>query len=175
MKKRSKQVTGFRLQGVERWGQSLIEVLISTAIAALLAVAIISTMLITQKAGTSAKNNTIATKLAQEGIEQVRIFRDRYSISALPTVDAGECSIFDNSNSSDPSTWTFSGKYSCTAIAPPQAELIVSENTNFSRRFAIQGDSSDLEKPRLVTVSIYWEESSGWKFVSSQTILSQWD
>src|SRR3990172_11075319 len=67
-------------------GQSLIEVVVSVGVAVLLAVSLITTSLITQKSSRSARNNSQATKLVQQTLEQLRVYRDRYGFAALPNV-----------------------------------------------------------------------------------------
>lgn len=68
-------------------GQSLVEVLVAIGIATLLGVALLSTAVLTQKASRSAQNTANATKLVQEMLEELRIFRDQSSgkVGAFPS------------------------------------------------------------------------------------------
>lgn len=140
-------------------GQSLIEVVVSLGVAVILAVSLISTSLITQKTARAAKNNSQATKLAQESIEKIRVFRDRQSFSAL-TSDS--CLIL-NSGNVDPASWSLAG---CV-----NGEIISTNNTNFERKIKIEDSSSNT---KLVTVTVTWSEPGGVQTVKQQTFLSKW-
>lgn len=148
-------------------GQSLIEVVISIAIAALLAISLISTTLITQRTSHSAKNNTEATKLAQEGIELIRVFRDRQGYSLLTD---STCFYLEESTSGNLDTL---GKYpgNCPS-SPSYGELIqLSSNVSFYRTYAV----APAANAKLVTVTVEWDEPGGRKKVENETFLSQWE
>ena len=88
-------------------GQSLVEVIVSVGIAVILAIALISAGLISNKTARSARNNTEATKLAEQYIEQIRVFRDRRGYtSAFTSISNDTCYILQIPNSNDPSTWS---------------------------------------------------------------------
>lgn len=155
--------TDYRLSTIDyrlSLGQSLIEVVVSAGIAVVLAIALISTSLIVQKSARVAKNNAQATKLAQESIEQMRVFRDRKGFDALTR---SPCLVLKDADKPDFSKWNLVDLVGCP-------ESIA--GTPFKREISIQ-DSSASNK--LVTVTIKWSESGGEKSVSSQTILSKWE
>src|SRR3990167_9633454 len=106
-------------------GQSLVEVVVSIGIAVILAISLITTSLITQKSSRSARNNTQATKLVQQTLEQLRVYRDRHGFDALPAAAANICIDF-NADTSDPSSWSW------TAPVCPNFEPV--PNTIFSRQ-----------------------------------------
>src|SRR3989344_6372827 len=89
-------------------GQSLIEVVVSLGVIVVLAVSLISTSLITQKTARTAKNNNAATKLTQESIEKIRVFRDRKGFDVLTS----DPCLMLNSSDVDPVNWSLS---SCSA------------------------------------------------------------
>jgi len=60
-------------------GQSLIEVIAALAVMVLVILALIIVTTISIRNATFAKNQTLATKFAQEGIEEVRAYRDQNS------------------------------------------------------------------------------------------------
>lgn len=142
-------------------GQSLIEVVVSLGVAVVLAVSLIATSLVTQKTARVAKNNNQATKLAQESIEKIRVFRDRKGFGALT---ANSCLILGSSNP-DPTQWGLS------TAGCVDGESISASNTNFTRKIEIM-DSSPTSK--LVTVIVSWDEPGGTQTVKNQTFLSQW-
>lgn len=147
-------------------GQSLIEVIVSVGIAVILAIALISAGLISNKTARSARDNTQATKLAEQAIEQIRVFRDRQGYGALAV---GTCYTL-NTSASDPASWNLSTA-SC-----PAGESIMLNNTVFVRMFSI-ADASTVTPPaskRLITVTVSWNESGGTQTVTNQTIFSQW-
>ncbi len=165
MRRNCKSTIDYRLSIIGIEGQSLIEVVVSSGIAVLLAIALITTGLITQKSARIAKNNTRATKLAQETLEQIRVFRDRRGFSALPV---GNCYILQITpgSASDPANWNLT---SCN-----YPEIVGLEGGNFTRKMSIQIPNNDANN-KLVTVTVSWTESGEDKKVSSQTILSNWE
>ncbi len=164
MRKRYKEVTGYRLQVTGFFGQSLIEVVISIAIAAILAISLISTTLITQKTSQSAKNNTEATKLALELTEQLRILRDR---QGYDSIQAGDCRL--NSTSPDISNWD-SLNTGCGN------DDVVLGTTIFDRSYSVFEISTVPDPERkLITVTISWDEPGGEKQVTHDTIFSNWE
>lgn len=142
-------------------GQSLIEVIVALGIVVVLATALITSGLITQRSSRAAKNSAQAARLAEENAEQIRVFRDRKGFSALP---GGTCFVLD-ATSSDPLNWSF-GSSGC-----PQGELVVLDNTNFRRKISITADGAT-RKDIVVTVS--WQETGGTQTVTNETILSEW-
>jgi|SRR3989344_1711601 len=166
MSKNSKSVVSCQLSVVSRPAQSLIEVVIAMAVIVGLAVALVTTTLVVQKASRMAKNNTQATKLVQQNIEQVRVYRDRVldGYNSIPS-DSTNCFKILVSDP-DPSKWDFSPSFSCDSDA--NAELIRLDNTDFYRKIKIE--LSGLTK--IVTVSVSWIDSGGTQSVSNQTILS---
>lgn len=83
-------------------GQSLIEVLVVLVLAAMMIVALISIILLSLKNAQFAQNQTKATKIAQDTIDQIRILRDdnKYGTLTLSGQPA-ECFniLWDSSNS----------------------------------------------------------------------------
>lgn len=142
----------------------MIEVVVGLAVATLLAVALISTTLYTQKLSRSAKNNTQATKLAQQGIEQVRIVRDRLGFVSLTN---SACLQVNTPDVNNPSTWTLvsSGAPCAQSIAPS-----VSGDTTFARNIAIANGTNANQKK--VTVTVTWTEGSTPMTVTNITFLS---
>ena len=147
-------------------GQSLVEVVVSVGIAVMLAISLITTSLITQKSARSARNNSQATKLVQQTLEQLRVFRDRAGFSGLPSAPTTTvCADFNIVDANNPSTWAF-----VTPVpACPYFETI--PDTIFSRQieFLNQGNEK-----RLITVTVRWDESGQTRTVKSQTFLSLW-
>ena len=150
-------------------GQSLVEVVVSIGIAVMLAISLITTSLITQKSARSARNNTQATKLVQQTLEQLRVFRDRKGFTALPSVPppTPTCFTFSTPDLNDPTTWTL-GSTVCTSL-----QTIPLDTTNFLRKIEMVNQGASAEK-RLITVTINWDESGQTRSVKSQTILGLW-
>jgi len=150
-------------------GQSLIEVVISIALAAILAISLISTTLITQKTSQSAKNNTEATKLAQEGVETIRVLRDRQGYDVLLN---GDCYTLEYSVPGNIDSLQF---YTARCVTEPKGELIQPNNeSSFYRTYKIE-DAPSSTDVKLVTVTIKWDESGGQKEVKHETIFSNWE
>ena len=145
-------------------GQSLIEVVVALAVVSLLAVALISTSLVTQRTSKAAANDTQATKLVQQNIEQMRVFRDRKGYSAL--VD-GTCYTLIIANVSDPNTWSIAACSGGTI----NGEVITQANVVFTRRIAIATPGGTSNQKRI-TVTVTWPDQGGTQTVSNVTILS---
>ena len=153
-----KQRLGFLGQLSTKSGQTLIEVVVAAGITVILAAALISTSLIVQKSARAAKNNTQATKLAQETIEQLRVMRDRQTFEAIKI---SSCEGLDTQGD-DPANWKFVAECG-------QNVTSATSSTKFSRKISViqNGDN------KTITVTISWDEAGGQKSVSSQTFLSQ--
>jgi Tfp pilus assembly protein PilV len=142
----------------------LIEVIVSVGIAVILAIALISAGLITNKTARFARNNTQATKLAEQYIEQVRVYRDRRGISTLLTKVNGVYCI--DSSSADPSLWD---------LVTTPCPTVTLNGIDFSRSIIIAETSpSDPTHKKLVSATVTWSESGGTQSVATQTILSLW-
>jgi len=143
-------------------GQSLIEIVIAVALTAILAISLVSTMLVTQRTSQSARNNSEATKLAQEGLELMRVLRDRKGIGELTI---GDCNTIEYSSGIGADDLVL-----YTANCP---ELIQIENVDFFRTIDI--DNGAAANSKLVEVKINWDEQGGQKEVVHKTELSDWD
>jgi len=58
-------------------GQSLLETMVALAVSTLALTALVSAVVVSVRNAQFAKNQSLATKYAQEGIEKVRIYRDQ--------------------------------------------------------------------------------------------------
>ncbi len=158
--KNHKQVVGMSGCKVVRRGylsgQSLIEVIVSVSIAVIVAIALISMSIITGRAARAAKNNTQATKLAEEYMEQVRIFRDRNGFSAI----VNGCYKIDTSLTE--STW----------LQQPCPQTITLDTTVFTRKVDITDVIVD---KKLIVVTVNWTDQGGVQSVVQQTYLTRWD
>lgn len=147
-------------------GQSMIEVVAGLAVATLLAVALISTTVYTQKLSRNAKNNTQAAKLAQEAIEQIRVVRDRqgFDYFAARNDASGQGSKIDTS------AWTLNAPAACPAETIPTPAI--TGETSFGRCITVQ-NGNDVANEKKITVTINWTESSGPQSVVDVTYLSR--
>ena len=142
-------------------GLSLIEVMVSLAVLGLLAVALISTTLITQKGARAAKADTQAAKLVQEYSEQIRIFRDRKGFSSLVNTPANQSTCINSTNFSNPESWILT-----TAGCPEQN---VVDNVTFTRQLNIAPID---DHKKQVTIAVTWVDSGGTQTRSHVLILS---
>ncbi len=143
-------------------GQSLIEVVIALAVVVALAISLVTTTLITQRTSRQARNNTEASKLVQQNIEQIRAFRDRKGFAAFP--GDGACYVLIASDP-NPSNWSFN---SGAGICP---EVITIDNVAFGRSVQFQTISTG---KKLVTVIATWVDSGGTEVVKNQTFFTNW-
>lgn len=149
---------------IDRRGQSLIEVIVALGVVIILALSLVSTSLITQRASRAAKNQAQATKLVQQNIEQMRVFRDRLGFEQIPT-SAVDCYILQTVNI-DPANWTLATT-SCTT----GGENITLNKVTFTRKIAITS-ISPIKKS--ITVSVSWNDSGNTLSVETQTYLTAW-
>jgi type II secretory pathway pseudopilin PulG len=139
-------------------GQSLIEVIVSVSIAVIVAIALISMSIITGRAARAAKNNTQATKLAEEYIEQIRAYRDRNGFSVV----SANVTDYHMDVLQPEASWLQSG-----------VENITIDNTVFTRKLSISdGGNADKKK---VTVTVNWTAQGGVQAVANETYLTKWD
>lgn len=160
-------------------GQSLIEVLVAVTVGVLVVTALTFATIFSLRNAQFAKNSAQATKLAQEGIERVRIGRDRNQCITLTDVDSW------NGNSSDPacsgsdSFWSYPintncGPNSCyfnvnssgalnyltsSATFPPVGTESIPPM--FNRAIMILDDSATYTSQKTVTVIVRWSDFSG--------------
>ena len=153
-------------------GQSLIEVVVSVGVAVLLAVSLITTSLITQKSSRSARNNSQATKLVQQTLEQLRVLRDRkgFSVATFPDAPTPTCFTF-NSTDPEPINWALISTNCSDPLT--NSQTITLDTTNFIRKIEMVNQGAINEK-RLITVTVSWDESGQTRSVKSQTFLSLW-
>ncbi len=144
-------------------GLSLIEVVIALAVVVTLAVSLIATSLITQKSSVTARNNSQATKLVQQNIEQVRILRDRRGFNYLATITDSSCYTL-NTSIADPVNWTLD---SCST-----GEAITFNNVVFTRKIALATIAAN---KKSITVTVTWTDSGGTQTVNNVTYLSDWE
>src|SRR4030043_1679287 len=144
-------------------GQSLIEVIVSMGIAVLLAVALITTSLITQKGSRSARNNLQATKLVQQYIEQIKVFREKQGFSSLIN-GCGKLNTADP----DPKNWVWDHEVCPGGTITDPLTL---DKTEFTRKLEI---STYTTNTKLITVTVTWNESNGLQTVQNKTYLSKW-
>lgn len=161
------QVSSFKFK--VQSGQSLVEVVIALGVVVILAVSLVSTSLITQRTSRSAKNNTQATKLVQESIEQLRVLRDRKGFSYLAGfTSSSQCWKLVATNN-DPMLWELKN------TAPDTCPQIITLNqTDFSRRIIIENPLVPLDptKAKKITVEVTWVDTGGTQKVSNVTNLS---
>jgi len=158
-----------RLKNAFFGGQSLVEVVVSVGIAVMLAISLITTSLITQKSARSARNNSQATKLVQQTLEQLRVFRDRngFSVSTFPSVLAITCFTFATPDLNVPSAWTLTSGCSTS-------QTVSLGTTIFTRKVEMINEPLVTAEKRLITVTVSWDESGQTRSAKSQTFLSLW-
>lgn len=142
-------------------GQSLVEVVVALGVVVILAIALVSTSLITQKTSRSAANTAQATKLVQQNIEQIRVFRDRRGFGSL-----------ENSNcwvlvATDPDSLNWRLANTAPNTCP---ESIILGQMTFNRSVRIEDGANANQKRIIVTVT--WADSGGVQTVSNTTVLS---
>lgn len=144
-------------------GQSLVEVVIALGIVVVLAVSLVSASLVTQRSSRAAKNNTQATKLVQQSVENLRVFRDRKGFSALINGNCWKLVATDV----NPFNWNLTNSNACP-------EKITLDQLDFFRKIIIENPPSPLDsaKAKKITVEVTWTDSGGLQKISNVTNLS---
>lgn len=138
-------------------GQSLIELLIALGIAAFVIVALVQSMVTGAKNTRFAKNQTLATRYSQQGIEKVRNLRDTLGWAGFYNTYNGADLCMDQG---DPANWT---------SAPCTANL-----DNFFIRETTIDDADGLGNRLLINIKTSWTDSDGTHMSEQNTELTRW-
>lgn len=159
-------------------GQTLLELVVVIAVIVIVVGALVFATVASLRNASFAKNQTQATKLAQEGLEKIRSLRDRdtdgsinyndgvqsaYKFSGLWAIDlscsVGNCYFYFNS----------SNTILIGNATPVNYEIIPPDN--FRRQFFIE-DYTDGTKQKKITAVVSWTDFSGPHESRLTTILS---
>ncbi|OGD86187.1 hypothetical protein A2Z23_03160 [Candidatus Curtissbacteria bacterium RBG_16_39_7] len=143
-------------------GQSLLEVLTALGVAAVIIVALTTLAVTSLRNAQHARSQTTATKLASEGIEQVRTVRDRQGWTAFYLYVFGKCYTVDTTN------WILQN-----AEDPPCDGMEVSGYSGYVRKIFLENESTGGEG-RKITVTVTWTDSFGENTSQATTILTKW-
>ena len=132
-------------------GQSLFEVLVAIAVAALIMTGVVSLTTVALKNSTNTKNNALATKYAQEGIEYLREQRDL---------------AWTNLSSRSP------GSNLCLGGNPPSWGNCAQLNGIFDRRVTLS--DTGFESIQAVVV-VTWMDGTRTNNVNSTTRFTNWN
>lgn len=139
-------------------GQSLVEVIIALAFATIIIIALVTITIKSIRSATFARNNSQATKFAQEGLEWIRSQRDQMDWNSfISNVKDGTYCI-NNLNWLTPS--------SCGT------DLI---NNLFQRTVIfIETDTAECYGGVGATVNVAWNDSTGTHTSNQKTCFSNW-
>ncbi|MCL4366052.1 hypothetical protein M1437_02390 [Patescibacteria group bacterium] len=145
-------------------GQSLVEVIVAIVVSILVIQALVIVTILSIRNASFSKNSAQATKLAQGGIEQIRILRDRdgsgsvnYGVSPNPTASkfsdlwgiSFDCTTSNNCYFYLNSAGVLTGGNSTTFETIPPS---------FQRQFLIEDVVANQKK---ITVIVRWTDQSG--------------
>lgn len=142
-----------------RFGQSLIELLMALGAGVLIMVAIVAGVVMAGKNSQFAKNQNLATRYAQEGIELARSQRDKLGWSPFYANYSAKPQCIDNGGNFT----LMSGN--CTPNV----------GNNFFTRSATFTDSGGTGISLSLTVTVSWQDSSGTHESSQTTVLTNWE
>lgn len=140
----------------------MVEVVIALGVVVVLAVSLVTASLVTQRSARSAKNNSQATKLVQQTIEQLRVLRDRQGFSVL----ANNTYYCVKNTNLDPTSWVLEPQ----AANCPKSGLVTLDNVDFTPKITISAGANS--KQKKVTVEVGWTDSGGTQKVTNVTNLS---
>ena len=133
-------------------GQTLVEVLAGLGMILIVVTALIGMGVVALKASTSARNRTVAAKLASEEMELVRGFRDSEGFSDL-SAEVVNCGT------------------NCYVSGSSVIAGTETVQTNFTRYFTL---STVVAGKIKVIATVEWPESSGTKTTSVTSYLTDW-
>ncbi len=161
----------------EPQGQALLEVTIASGLAIVVIAAIAVTTIIGLRNSQYAQNQIQATKLAQEGLEQVRVIKDRN----CPVTDTGSVIYYwraDPANSTGNLVWNvnfiapiFVISYNATQCSLTNGPAQSLANGRFTRTIAL-GPASVPDKVK-VSAQVNWTDYSGTHQSQLVTIISK--
>lgn len=167
-------------------GQGLVEVLVVLAVATVVMVALIIVIVVGLKNAQFAQNQALATKYAQEAIEQVKVIRDRNSgVSFIPEKaefgDLWEIYMIGENACADalgfPSAcyFTLGGGPSLNITTYGSSQSV---GDGFLRQVIFEDKNSVLPPnyttEKWITVKVIWKDSSGSHESNLQTILTNY-
>ena len=131
-------------------GQSLIEVMVAILVIVLVVLGLVSVTTVAMRNASFSRNQTLATKYAQEGIERVRIYR-------------GEVDWSDFTNACD------------SGIAGLVGIDDLTSSTVFERTVTCIPDPTDADEYTMdVEVSVSWQSAKGTHQSQLSTKLTRW-
>lgn len=173
-------------------GQSLMEVVVATAVGVLVVMALVFATIFSLRNANFAKNSAQATKLAQEGIEMVRLGRDRnrsIEASSMPSSDvkswdgngsSGSCDSiwcyqFTIMNGCDsPSSLGVDGKKCYFKINSGNGVLtFMTSSPTFPSSFAEEIKSFDQSNISFQRV-VYLSDDANWQTQKTVTVVVRW-
>lgn len=140
----------------KNFGQTLIELLMALGAGVLIVVAIVGGLVMAGKNSQFAKNQNLATRYAQGGIELIRSQRDKL----------GWATFYADYNG-QPQCITSDGTFSALSDGCPKIATI------FTRSATFVDDGTGLNM--TVTVTVSWPDSSGTHESSQTTVLTSWE
>lgn len=159
---------------VNEKGQSLLELLVVITVTTIVISALVFATIATLRNADFARNQTQATKLAQEGIERVRVGRDRnvpftgtFSINDGTVVDWQSSSLWGPasiSSSCNPCYFKISATGSMQSIGSTLtgSELIPpAPAPTVFKRTVLMSDDANFDTEKTITVIVSWDDYSG--------------
>lgn len=162
-------------------GQTLIEVLIAFAVTVIIGVGLISVGLATQKAAAGARNESQATKLAQEYIENLRVMRDAkgWTVFAQPITGNGQYRInIPAGSETNVANWTLASSSTttgCEEAAPSvmRGDKITVDKVDFCRKITVSNYSTTTLSWNF-KVEVGWKEGNNVRSSRAETVMSLW-
>lgn len=163
-------------------GQSIIEIVLSIGISALVISALIVLGTLSLRTALSSARRDEATKLATSGIEALRFKRDSEGFSTL----SDGCYLIDSTATPPIQEMTTSADPTCVSDTVGWDIIDLTNSTSksiFERKILVRpyGTSAEQAKMKKVTTTVRWPESGGTQFgantdktVVLSVVLSEW-
>lgn len=161
---------GFKVNNSAHTGQTLIEVIVVIAVGVIVIGALVFATISSLRNAASAKNQSQATKLAQEGLEKVKASRDRNGTitgAGFPANSWVDTNLWNTnisaSTCTSPSNCYFSilSSGDLSYLGPYNSPPPVGEAIGNFKRFVILSDDGNFANWKIVEALVTWVDFAG--------------
>lgn len=152
-------------------GQSLVELIFSFFIMALIIVAIVGLATVSVRNSSYARNNTRARTYAQETIEWLRGMRDNLKWNQIRSKGVNNSKIYCVTSLGDFDIPGWSSSVNVVKDGCREDEIILNSGMFYRKLLLLRVDENTLD----AKVTVYWNDEKGYHEVSVSTRLTNWN
>lgn len=143
-------------------GQSLLELIVVIAVGIVVVSALVFSTIASIRNSQLSKNQAQATRLSQEGLEKIRVSRDRNE-AVLPLVTYGTFSSIWSASLTCPSNcyFKFNSSGQLQAASASDLEVFTGDLAQFKRQILIEENTPPLPDEKRFTAIVVWTDFAG--------------